>query len=117
MRTPAQITEQITDKLERAQTTMASFNKNMGINPRYAMENSDSMFEAAAFMQVGFEALRYLENEPNVLGVEKLRDHALRTVMNAAHRATSKSTSPCTNLMNDCITMAWSEILEACGGL
>lgn len=106
----------VKNTIESAQYTIAKFQENLAVNPAYAFEWSDGAFRAAADIKIahfvqGFLDAEVPEGTTDEARVEHLRKYATRQVMNGA-RSPKRSTSPCTNLLEQDELAAWANLLE-----
>lgn len=93
---------------------LAEFKKNLDKHPTYALSWSGDVFQAAATYEVAVEVKNYFE-----AGVEwaDLVDKALKEALRGARNlGNSRSTSNCSNLVDDAKTKAWADAYERLSG-
>lgn len=93
---------------------LVEFKNNLDKHPTYALSWSGEVFAAAAVNEVAVEVKSYFE-----AGVEmaEIADHALRQALRGARNlGNSRSTSNCSNLVDDAKTKAWADAYERLSG-
>ncbi len=93
---------------------LVEFKNNLDKHPTYALSWSGEVFKAAATYEVAVEVKNYFE-----AGVEwaDLVDKALKEALRGARNlGNSRSTSNCSNLVDDAKTKAWADAYERLAG-
>lgn len=98
----------IDHKVTTAMDILSDFHDSFLTHPAYSFEWSSREFMAAARVEVGAQVLHSLNEgyETEILAVLR------KKVLSGALHITSKSTSPLTNVMNECRLTASAEFLE-----
>jgi len=95
--------------VEAADQTIAKFTKGMAEDPVYTLQWAADSFNAAAKRDVANQVICLLER---VEDVEGLRIILLEGVMNKAQYINNKSTSTCSNFMEECVLAARTEAYD-----
>ena len=99
--------------IESAEKALAEFAAKLAQDPAYALSWGTRSFEHAAKLKVA-QWLRTGVIEAGAT-LEALRSEATREAMRGA-RSPERSTSPTSNLMSQCMTAAWAEMVERLSG-
>lgn len=96
------------------ESRLATFKKNLDKHPTYALSWSGDMFQAAASYEVAREICAWFEAGGDWAD---MTSEALKNALRAARNAgSSRSTSVCSNLVDDCKGRAWAEAYERLSG-
>lgn len=98
------IRQRIERRINEMRKRQNQFITDVQTNPRRAMEYSDSMFRAVAFIDVGDWIVSKLANN----SLENVSLYIHRAILSAAEA--SRSTSPITNFVDDCRREAWVQV-------
>lgn len=96
---------------ESAEKALAEFAAKLAQDPAYALGWSIKSFEQAAALAVAKEVRRAFEQGATF---DELRSVAMREALRGA-RSPERSTSPTSNLMAQCMTAAWGDLVERMG--
>jgi len=118
--TLSNLTDIAASNIAAAQKELAVFSAKLAENPAHAMEWSGRAFTAAAALKVYMTVERWIQNAHAGLAEQKdevavlraITHFSLRQVLQAASRATSRSSSPTSNLMEDAEGAAWTGLYE-----
>lgn len=97
-------------KLSRATETIEAFKRSLDENPMYALEWSNSAFEAAGVACVFAEVLSSIDRPGTRVTLRSLHDYALDQMMRKVD--CGSSTSPTANHMNKCVLVAWAQLFD-----
>ncbi len=116
----AKLRDELTRDVARLRDRITRFGTQFAEAPSYWLGRADSVFEAAAELQVKAELLDVAQRdyaiEKGDAVVAELRDYALKTVLRMS-RENGRSTSQTHNLMRDAELAAWSRLLDFGGVL
>lgn len=96
---------------DRAAEETARFAVAFAQSPRWALDNCDNAFEAAARLSATKDALKSLTSTDSKATVESMRDYALRQALNVA-KYPKQSTSTTATLLSRYDGAAWAEVYE-----
>lgn len=102
-------------KIESLSKKLSDFAVKFQERPMDALEWADASFESAAKVYVYKIFLHMLKRETPA-SIEELRAYATQRAVDGA-RYPSRSTSVCSNLMNQCETAAWADSLDPLCGI
>jgi len=113
-------TQNVVAKLAKAITELngeiAKFGKKFKESPHYALEWSDSVFEAVARRDIYVSLHEALTTKDTKATVDSLLLHAQRSARDGA-RYPRRSTSSGMNLMHQCETAVWAEVSDPLWGI
>lgn len=115
MKTMQNLTWNVQGVIESAEATLKSFTEKLAKDPSYELSWGGDAFRAAARLKVFKSVQTYLNDQDKLAAdevkIENVRKEAYNNVIRGAKHP-ARSTSPCSNLMEQEVTVAWSDVLE-----
>ena len=104
--------QELTKRLERERREFVDYTERLSKSPAYELSWGGKLFDTAAWIEALETALAYRNDREMTPSWASIREYVLRSHVMREIRSTSRSTSACSNLMDDSRRAAWANLYE-----